>query len=131
MGILKGLDPKTNEYGVVLSNLYNLYNLKRDVDRWSGSQEPIDWEGAEQTEQTVPSEPKTVVTDDVIIESTTEPVTEYTKEYVRDLLLKARDKGHKVESIIEAFTPEGKASKFSSIPSSKYPELVEELKKYA
>lgn len=60
-----------------------------------------------------------------------EPVSNqdnYSKEYVRDLLSQAKDKGVLIRPLIEKYTPEGKDVKFPNIPVSSYKDLVEEIK---
>ena len=52
---------------------------------------------------------------------------DWTREEVRAVLDEAKNRGTILRPIIEKFVPEGAPVKFSSIPASRYKELVEEL----
>lgn len=54
-----------------------------------------------------------------------------TRTQVREAILALKNDGVAVRPIIEMFTPDGKDVSFSSIPEDKYPEVMEEIAKYA
>ena len=54
-------------------------------------------------------------------------VVELTAESVRARLKEAAQAGIVIQPIIAKYVPEGKPEKFSSVPASKYEELMEEL----
>lgn len=53
---------------------------------------------------------------------------EYTKEAVRQMLSDASQNGIQIRAIISKYVPEGADAKFSSVPKSRYNEIVKELR---
>lgn len=83
---------------------------------------------AKPVSKTVVEKQAPVVKEEVKDIPATDDTSTYTKEQVRALLSETSKNGIQIQPIIAKFVPEGKAVKFSEVPTSAYAELVKEIK---
>lgn len=132
-GLLSQTDPLSESYDKLLDQYITIYRIYKETDFLdleglaASQQEAEPAPKKRKTKAAPPEEPPAPQSEPV----SNEPVAEYTAEYVRGLLSAVSAGGTPVQPLVKKYTPEDKPVKFSSIPVSRYPELVEELKTYA
>lgn len=127
--MLPQTDVRTKYYGMVLGHLGQLEYL---LARCGGAApEPVPAEDPEEKAPWVEQTPYSAEEPEEPEEPEEKEISfvknDWTREEVRAVLDEAKNRGTILRPIIEKFVPAGAPVKFSSIPASRYKELVEEL----
>lgn len=131
--LLHETNPLSKDYSLYLEQLREIYSIyycfTQDSKPLTVQPETktVTETVVEPTPVAKPVQETVVAKQEPVVTATVETKGDYTKEEVREMLSNASKNGIQIQPIIAKYVPDGKPVKFSEVPQSKYPELVEEI----